>query len=374
MAWVLPHYRPMIAQDHAAVTFASLRNAVDQGSGVWDDLMRRAGCASPFMSWAWHRAWLDAAPPEEAAAAEVLALHDVDGSLQGLLPIQRCRMRFRRLTVRALTWAIGDIGCPDELDVPVLSDADASALTSAIDALPWDIIVLPNLTADAVNARRLAAALVERGHGMRMEPLWSCPQLELPAHWDDYLSQLSANRRQILRRKERSLFRAHSVALVHHDERTLNDGWQHLLELHGSRWSGAGAFQDPRTVTLQRQFAGEMERQQRLWLTTLTLDGQPAAAWYGFVSGDTVYFYQGGRDPRWERESVGLVLMSLMIQRAIAQGYRKFNFLRGDDEYKRAWTSAPRTTEELVVFRAGCKGGALRVLDTVAAFRGRAAQ
>jgi len=366
----------MIAQDHVAVTHASLQNALAQGAPVWDDLMRRAGCSSPFMSWAWHRAWLDTAPSEEAAANEVLALHDVDGSLQAILPIQRCRMRFRGVSVRAVTWAIGDIGCPDELDVPLLPDADLPALTSALEALPWDIIVLPNLAAEAQNARRLATTLAGRGHGVRVEPLWSCPQLELPSRWDDYLSQLSANRRQILRRKERSLSRDHAVSLVDYDAQTLDEGWRHLLELHERRWSGAGggAFHQPRALSLQRQFAGEMARQQRLWLTTLNVDGRPVAAWYGFVSADTVYFYQGGRDPHWQRESVGLVLMSSMIQRAIAQGYRKFNFLRGDDEYKRAWTPAPRATEELVVFRSGLKGGALRVLDTVAAFRGRAAE
>jgi len=48
-----------------------------------------------------------------------------------------------------------------------------------------------------------------------------------------------------------------------------------------------------------------MAEQQRLWLTTLDLDGRPVAAWYGFASGDTVYFYQGGRDPRGSGESGG---------------------------------------------------------------------
>jgi len=62
--------------------------------------------------------------------------------------------------------------------------------------------------------------------------------------------------------------------------------------------------------------------------------------------------------------------MSLMIQRAIARGYRFFSFLRGDDDYKSSWMAAPRMTGELVVFRAGWTGRCLRVLDRVAAFRG----
>jgi CelD/BcsL family acetyltransferase involved in cellulose biosynthesis len=356
----------MIAVD---VARAPLTDALALGPASWDAVCQGSGCTSPFMSWAWHRAWADTAPALEANASEVLTIHDAGDSLEAMLPIRRCRLRFRRRWVQALTWAIGDVGCPDELDVPALPDADVEALADALDELPWHVIVLPNLVEGAPNAQRLAAALVERGHAVRYQPLWGCPRLALPASWDDYLASLSANRRQIVRRKERSLYRTHDVTIVDYDDATISKGWTHLLALHDRRWNGEGAFQDPRTAGLQRQFAGEMARQGRLWLSTLDIDGKPAAAWYGFTSGDTVYFYQGGRDPGWQRESVGLVLMAAMIRRAIERGYKAFDFLRGDDEYKYAWAPARCTTEELVVFRAGWNGRWLRLLDAVASFR-----
>src|SRR5258708_33161348 len=80
-----------------------------------------------------------------------------------------------------------------------------------------------------------------------------------------------------------------------------------------------------------------MARRGRLWLTTLDLDGQPAAAWYGFSSPDTVYFYQSGRAPQWEDASVGLVLMGMMIRRAIERGYRRLDFPRGPGADQPAW-------------------------------------
>src|SRR5438552_16979514 len=113
------------------VTRVSLVEALALGPLVWDDLMTRAGCASPFMSWAWHRAWADAAPPAEAGAGEVLTLPD-SGSLQAVLPLPPGRLPFRRITVSGLTWAIGAIGCPDELDVPALP---ARALRARVQAI-----------------------------------------------------------------------------------------------------------------------------------------------------------------------------------------------------------------------------------------------
>ncbi len=352
----------------------TLADALALGPRAWDALLAHAAAPSPFMSWAWHRAWADAASPAELHASEVLALRGPDGSLHGLLPIRLSRVQFRRVWVRALTWAIGDVGCPDELDVAALPQADLTALTAAVEALPWQVLILSNLMEGARNAERLCTALVERGHAARQRALWRCPQLELPASWDSYLATLSSNRRQILRRKERSLQRNYAAALTVYDEARFEEGWGHLLALHSQRWDGAGegggAFRDPRSELLQRRFAGEMAREQRLWLATLDLEGQPAAAWYGFASGDTVYFYQGGRDPRWERESVGLVLMGMMIQRAIERGHRAFNFLRGDDAYKQQWTSSPRMAMETVVFRSGWRGLGLRALDVVAELRG----
>ena len=122
---------------------------------------------------------------------------------------------------------------------------------------------------------------------------------------------------------------------------------------------------------LHRSFATDLAALWQLWLTTLDLDGAPAAAWYGFTYRDTVYFYQSGRDPRLDRESVGLVLMGAMIRRAIERGYRRFDFLRGEDGYKRQWTEAGRTTEEVTIFRPGWRGRGLRVLDATADLRTR---
>lgn len=355
----------------AGVNRMSLSDGLALGPDCWDELLARAGSPSPFMSWAWHRAWADAAPPAEVNASKALALHGAEGSLHALLPVRMSRVRFRRVWVRALTWAIGDLGCPDELDVLAVPDADWPAVAAALEALPWQVIILSNLAEGAPNAKQLCDALEGRGHAVRHSPLFPCPSLELPASWDAYLATLSSNRRQILRRKERSLFRDHAARIVDYQDDRLDEGWGHLMRLHERRWDGegGGAFRDPRAERLQRGFAGEMAKRDRLWLSTLDLDGQPAAAWYGFTSADTVYFYQGGRDPRWQRESVGWVLMGMMIRRAIERGYRVFDFLRGDDLYKKEWTRAQRMTTETVVFRAGWQSLWLRALDSAAAFR-----
>jgi CelD/BcsL family acetyltransferase involved in cellulose biosynthesis len=353
----------------------SVPDALALGPAVWDALLARGGPPSPFMTWAWHRAWADAAPAADVAASHVLVHLGTQGTVQALLPVGLRRIPFHRVPVTALTWAVGDLGCPDHLDALATPEAGWDALASALGELPWQVFVLSNLVPNAVNARRLSDVLADRGWVVRRRPLWACPHLELGDDWDRYLGTLTSTRRQTLRRKERNLRRDHAMAITDYDGDRLDEGWNWLIALHERRWDGSGggggAFRDPAVVRLHRRFLAELAAQGQLWLSTLDLDGVPVAAWYGFTCGDTVYFYQSGRDPRCDRESVGLVLMAAMIRRAIERGYRRFDFLRGEDVYKRDWTEARRITEEITIFRPGWGGRWLRALDTVAELRSR---
>ena len=188
----------------------------------------------------------------------------------------------------------------------------------------------------------------------------------LPASWDEYLASLTPTRRQTIRRKERNLYRRHTVVVTDYGPDRLAEGWKWLKELHARRWDGTGVFQNPRLERMHLAFAERLAEASALWLVTLDLDGLPAAAWYGFAMDDTVFFYQGGWDPRLERDSVGAVLMGMMIRRAIERGYRVFDFLRGDEPYKLTWTSTSRTCYRVVIIRRGWKGAALRMLDGLA--------
>lgn len=350
-----------------------LVEALEREPAAWQQLGERSLAASPFASWAWHRAWADSASAEELQASSCVVLRDACGTTAALLPVAVGTVTFRRRPVAGLTWAVGDIGCPDHLDVLADPSAQLDDLVPALLALPWEVAILSNLAPAAPNAARLAAALTRAGCAVRWNAGYRCPYLALPSSWDAYLSSLSANRRQVLRRRERNLERDHDVALTDYGPENLAAGWHHLVELHERRWAdgGGGTFNDRRVERLHRAFAAELARRGQLWLATLDLDGAPAAAWYGFAERDTVYFYQSGRDPRWEDKSVGVALMVKMIRRAIERGYRRFDFLRGEEPYKREWTAAAAVTQELVAFRPGWRGRWLRGLDWAARVRSR---
>lgn len=352
-----------VSDTGCAVARVPLLEALGLGASAWEELHASSSAASPFAGWAWHRAWADAAPADEVRASQALLVRGPDDVLQVILPLAVRSLRFRRAHANTVTWAIGDLGCPDHLDVLAAPDQDLVQVIPALESLPWDVMRLSNLAADAPNVRRLAAALARAGYAVRRRELWGCPYVDLPRTWEDYLTTLSGRRRHHVRWEERTLFRNHTVTLTDWHPDRFEEGWCRLVALHEQRWDGAGAFRDPRVERVHRRFAWEMARTGRLWLTTLELDGEPAVVWYGVADRETVYFCQGGRDPRWKRESVGSVLTGMMIRRAIERGYRRFDFLRGEEPYKARWARTRHVTWELIVFRRGWRGSWWRALD-----------
>jgi hypothetical protein len=333
-------------------------------------MVAASGSSSPFMRWAWHDAWAASASPEELRASFAILLGDSDAPT-GVLPLALRTVSFRRTRVTALTWAIGSVGCPDHLDLPIPLDAPLEAVIPTLDALPWDLIALGGVAAQAPNVSRLAELFARRGFTVRRTPLDTCPWIELPDSWDTYLAGLSSSRRQAIRRRERKLGREHTLIVTDYAPDRMDEGWRHLRSLHSARWGGPGALGNPQLDRLLRHFADGLAARGELWLTTLDLDAEPVAAWLGFTSGDTVYFYQSGRDPARESESVGGVLMAAMIRRAIERGYRRFDLLRGDDAYKKDWGAVQRTIDEVLVFRPGWRSAWLRALDHVGRMRAR---
>ena len=342
-----------------------LLDALGWGAERWDDVVLSSPRPSPFMSWAWHRAWAETAPPGELESAFVVATHSPDGELQMLVPLRLERMRFRRAPATALVFAAGNVGAPDHLDAPMQRNAAFAEAMSVLEELPWDVIALRHVAEEPTSASRIADSLSARGLVVRRKSLDACPYLDLPADWDTYLASLSSARRYTIRRKERALGRKHDVRITDYAPDRLMEGWKHLRALHSRRFPDTDVFADDRVDRLLCTFNSLFASSGEIWLTTLDLDDEPVAAWYGFVWNDTVYFYQGGRDPDREADSVGLVLGTVMLRRAIERGFRRFDFLRGREAYKYSWTSTEQLSYELTIFRSNLRGKMLLGLDTL---------
>lgn len=331
----------------------TLLEALDMGREAWDGLVE-AAAPSPFMTWAWHRAWADTADAHAVAGAFALVSVADSGRLEAIAPLALRRERFHRVPMRILGWASGDTGAPDHLDVAAATGATGLAeLADALLDMPWTVLILGNLAQDAPNAERLCEALTERGCRVSWQRLWPCNYVTLPSSWDEYLAGLKAAFRQKVRQYERQLRRAGQVVLRFHDGEDFDAGWAGLVRLHKARWNGGGIFATASFTEMLRRFSRYMLETGHLRMLSLEVDGATVAAEILFRYRDTMFGYQSGRDPAWDRANVGTVIRAAAIRNAIEEGCAYFDFLRGAETYKNRWAPDARWCRQAVVLRPG---------------------
>lgn len=186
---------------------------------------------------------------------------------------------------------------------------------------------------------------------LREIPGEGCPFTDLPGSWEAYLARLSAKSRAEIRHDRRALEKAGKVTVrLVADRESLDEALATLIGLHQARRESQGKVGGFQNGVLRHFHRGVSERFAdrgwlRLWL--LDLDGSTVAARYQFAYRGSVHDFLPGHDPRWDRYSVGLVLLSHCIEQAILGGNHEMDFLRGTETYKSRWARRIRAQASL---------------------------
>jgi CelD/BcsL family acetyltransferase involved in cellulose biosynthesis len=205
----------------------------------------------------------------------------------------------------------------------------AAALRVALRSKPWTNALI---LAEQVPGDEDWAALL---HG-RVLSREASPVLDVATKdWDEFLAGRTTSLRKQVRYQERRLERDHELRYrLIEDAATLPEALDVLFTLHGTRWGTAGTAAYGEAQRFHRAFAIRALKRGWLRLWFLELNGRPVAAWHGFRFGGADWHYQSGRDPDWDRYSVGAVLLAHTIRDCVESGIPRYLFLRGDEPYK----------------------------------------
>jgi CelD/BcsL family acetyltransferase involved in cellulose biosynthesis len=73
-----------------------------------------------------------------------------------------------------------------------------------------------------------------------------------------------------------------------------------------------------------------------------------------FVYRNTLYAFAGGHDPEFEAQGFGRLLLFESLRHAFEQGYRAWNFLRGNEPDKLLWGAQITATARITIERKAC--------------------
>jgi CelD/BcsL family acetyltransferase involved in cellulose biosynthesis len=294
----------------------------------WTRLAEASG--NVFAAWEWNELWWRHYGRERALRIAVLQR---DGLIEAIVPLfvwSRRPLRILRLVGHGHGDCLGPICRHDD------AETAKQAIRLALDAEPHDVFVGDWVAGDRDWAGLLGGRVV-RGTGY--------PILRFRERsWTTFLAGQSQRFRKNSRHFRNRLDRAYEVEYRYADSATLERDLDAAFRLHRARFrEHLGCLFCGEHEPFQREFAARALERGWLRLLLLELNGEPACSEYGFVFENAYFAYQAGRNPAFDRYSVGFLVELESVRRAFEEGVSEYRFLGGEEGYKyRFPTEDPR--------------------------------
>ncbi len=313
----------------------------------WEALYAACPHATVFQHPALLETWERHFPPGEAVV--YLSIRQ-DEALAGVVPL---------LLGPAHARVSGD---PEVMDFSPLLIAPGAELTVARGLLEWlNEDMTPSATVWGLapgNALPEALAVVAEsfGWGVEIEDEAVTPVATLcgddGGDFETFVTTLPKKDRHELRRKLRNLdaageYRYEECGTAAEFEARFD----RFLELMRKSRADKDAFLTPAMEAYFRDLGRVTCELGLSRLATLWLDDESVAMTWSFATDEALLLYNSGYDPGHEGLSLGITSKALAMRAACEAGLREFNFLRGDEDYKRRMGGEFRTVRRVQLKR-----------------------
>jgi CelD/BcsL family acetyltransferase involved in cellulose biosynthesis len=314
---------------------------------LWTELARRSG--NIFATWEWAVTWWR---HFGGGGDPTLQMCLRDGEPFAIAPLYLSRIGPFTL-LRFIGHGVGDVLGP--ICAPEDTPEAAEAMLAAVRA--------GHPRATALLAERMPSGAAADAYDGTLLQVEANPSLEISGRsWEQFLGDASRNMREKLKRSTRKLERDHEFEFelcgrVDRVEPMMRD----LFALHAKRWDdGASIFTSSAVADFHLDFAAKAMESGWLRLWVMRVDGVATAAWYGFRYGEVEAYYQSGRDPEFDRYSVGFLMLMRTIKGAFDDGLDRYGFLRGDEPYKNRFATMNQNLETWAYGRRPLGRGVVR--------------
>lgn len=223
----------------------------------------------------------------------------------------------------------------------------------------YDEIILEEVPETSPLLLLLVPRLTEEGWKTTISDASVCLQIHFPASWQEFLEGLSRNERKHTRRSLRSIFdkELFEIQTAKSKQEVLRS-FGDLVNIHQRRWNNLGQpgiFADKRVHDFFLELTLCFHKKGWLWARTASGGGRCVANKLMFRYDGVVYGVQSGFDDTspLRNHSPGKGLLYSTIQEAIKSGFKVYDFLRGEEEYKLLTVTHARQNKNIFVRHFG---------------------
>lgn len=161
-----------------------------------------------------------------------------------------------------------------------------------------------------------------------------------------YEAFLAARPKDLKRNLRRYKEKAEQIAAVTFEaaDSTTKESMNALVTLHRARWEKAGEsgmIEANRSEAFLREITEVLGPRGSLKIFIVRFGGAIAAILLALRNRNTIFSYLSAFDPQHEAFGFGRELLAEALRYAHENGYRCWNFLRGDEPYKFSWGAQP---------------------------------
>ncbi len=168
-------------------------------------------------------------------------------------------------------------------------------------------------------------------------------------------------RKSSTRRHRAALERLGRIEIRHETEaQVIQEQLSSFFDWHVGRWARTpypSLFEKEPNRAFYRMLTQKMCPSGCVVFSVLTLGGRPVSYHFGFLSNAKLLWYKPAFDVELARHSPGEVLLSSLIEYAIARNLVALDFTRGDEPFKRRYASGENYNESFT--RVGSRSVAL---------------
>lgn len=339
---------------------------------TWDSLLAKSSDNNAYLTWEWLLTWWK--HYGEGKRLNILLIEE-GGRIIGILPLMRVNYGKFPVSLDVLE-NISSMD-PDYSGV-ILTERKQDCVAALLSYLEERInsggitFRLSRIAEDSefLNLMRKQYPSLPKSLSLYERALTPCPYILLPLTWDEYLASFSSKTRNTLRRKLKLLAKEHNIEFrkCSPDDdipRNVNT----FCELHQRGWQNrglSGFLLVAKMRELHQDVANLFSGKGWLNLSFLVVDGKAASAVYGFEYRQKFYHGLTGFDPDYSKYGIGQLHNMFLIQEAIKNGLKEFDFMIGTEEYKYRWHALNRGNVQIIMMKRDFLGKLrLKLLDAV---------
>jgi len=338
----------------------------------WNELLSRSSTKHIFLTHEWQYTWWEHFGTRDEDLL-ILLVRD-GGRLVGIAPLRRDVLRVRGVPLlKVITFLVGyeadyrDFLTQAGLEWDVLHQVFLHLRTNC-DA--WHLLSLTGIHGQS-RTNEIVPIIARQGdmqhHGEMGAP---CPFIPLSTNCDGFLSGMARSTRRnaqsSLRKMEREMGEV-SLEIRQGCQTTAVD-IDDFLGLHAVSWQdrgGSRALSEARVTLFHRDLMAKTRDAGWLLFSMLTVERVPCAVLYGYLYEGVFYDYLHGFSSAFNRYSPGTQIIMKTVEYGMQEGWREFDLLRGDGDYKLRLTRRVRHSMRHLVARSKRTARFVRLLEVV---------